>query len=105
MDLIASEAGCAAGDILGHDLYLYVRGRGTIWGARNEFLSAGHLDDLLCGFADLKAFLAAGKHHISHLVSPSSRSLTTKRSAPAPDKARIPDSSPISCTGSVTTSP
>ena len=59
MDLIASEAGCAAEDILGHDLYLYVRGRGTIWGARNEFLSAGHLDDLLCGFADLKGFLAA----------------------------------------------
>lgn len=58
MDLIAAEAGCAAEDILGHDLFLYVRGRGTIWGAQNEFLSAGRLDDLQCGFADLKAFLA-----------------------------------------------
>ena len=59
MDLIASEAGCTAEDILSHDLFLYVRGRGTVWGARNEFLSAGHLDDLQCGFADLKGFLAA----------------------------------------------
>ncbi len=59
MELIAREAGCAAEEILAHDLYLYVRGRGAIWGAKNEFLSAGRLDDLQCGFADLKGFLAA----------------------------------------------
>ena len=58
-DLIASEAGCSAQDILGHDLYLYVRGRGTIWGAQHEFLSAGHLDDLQCGFSDLKGFISS----------------------------------------------
>ena len=25
------------------DLFLYVRGRGSVWGASNEFVSAGHL--------------------------------------------------------------
>ena len=61
MKIIAQEAGCAPEDILGHDLFLYVRGRGTVWGAENEFLSAPHLDDLQCGFANLKGFLRAGE--------------------------------------------
>lgn len=61
MKIIAGEAGCAPEDILGHDLYLYVRGRGSVWGAENEFLSAPHLDDLQCGFANLRGFLSSGE--------------------------------------------
>ena len=30
----------------------------SIWGANEEFISAGHLDDLQCGFASLKALLS-----------------------------------------------
>ena len=61
MEVIAEEAGCKPEDILGHDLFLYVRGRGTVWGAHGEFISGGHLDDLQCGFADLKGYLASAE--------------------------------------------
>ena len=59
MQVIAASAGVRADQVIAHDLYLYARGRGTVWGADNEFLSAGHLDDLQCGFANLQGFLAA----------------------------------------------
>jgi len=59
LPIIAEAAGVSPDEIAGHDLYLYARGRGTIWGARQEFLSAGRLDDLQCGFADLQGFLKA----------------------------------------------
>ena len=58
-DIIAEEAGCDPESILGHDLFLYARGHGTVWGAHGEFISGGHLDDLQCGFADLRGYLAA----------------------------------------------
>ncbi|MBQ8987659.1 MAG: M18 family aminopeptidase [Lachnospiraceae bacterium] len=61
MDVIAQEAGCKPEEILAHDLFLYARGRGTVWGAQNEFISGGHLDDLQCGFADLHGYLAANE--------------------------------------------
>ena len=44
-------------DIYGKDLYLYNRQEGTIWGAREEFISSPHLDDMQCAFATLKGFL------------------------------------------------
>lgn len=56
--IIADELGVKKEDILGHDLYLYNRMAPSIWGANEEFISAGHLDDLQCGFASLKALLA-----------------------------------------------
>lgn len=59
MRLIAAEAGVNPGDILGHDLMLYIREKGRIWGADNEYVSAPHLDDLQCGFGDLMGFLQA----------------------------------------------
>ena len=61
MEVIAEETGCKPEDILGHDLFLYVRGRGTVWGAHGEFISGGHLDDLQCGFADLRGYLASAE--------------------------------------------
>ena len=50
MELIAEAAGVRAEDILGHDLFLYNRQQGTIWGANNEFISSAKLYDLLCFF-------------------------------------------------------
>ena len=57
MKLVAEAAGVHEEDILGHDLFLYSRMPGTIWGAGNEFFSCGRIDDLQCAFASLKGFL------------------------------------------------
>lgn len=58
MKLIADAAGISEKEILGHDLFLYNRQKGTVWGASGEFLSSSRLDDLQCAFASLKGFLA-----------------------------------------------
>lgn len=57
--LVAEAAGACEEDILGTDLFLYVRQRGVIWGAESQFVSAPRLDDLQCAFGCLQGFLAA----------------------------------------------
>ena len=57
MSLIAEAAGVKEEDILGHDLFLYNRQPGTIWGADETFLSCGRLDDLQCAFSSVKAVI------------------------------------------------
>ncbi len=59
--LLAEAGGVKEEEILGHDLFLYNRQKGTIWGAEEEFVSIGRLDDLQCAFASLKGFLAGAK--------------------------------------------
>ena len=49
----------AGGEILGHDLYLYLRQNATVWGAQDEFISAQGLDDLQCAWCCTKGFLEA----------------------------------------------
>lgn len=49
----------AGGEILGHDLYLYVRQKATVWGLENEFISAPALDDLACVWCCAQGFLQA----------------------------------------------
>ena len=61
MEIVAECAGVRKEDILGHDLFLYNRTPGVIWGAGEEFVSSPRLDDLQCAFASLKGFLA-GAH-------------------------------------------
>ena len=58
MALIAKEAGVKEEDIIGHDLFLYNRQKGTVLGANNEFVCCGKLDDLQCAFASMKGFIA-----------------------------------------------
>ncbi|MCF0229274.1 MAG: M18 family aminopeptidase [Parasporobacterium sp.] len=55
--LIADYAGAEVQDITGMNLFLVNRQKGRIWGARKEFVSAGHLDDLQCAFTSMKGFL------------------------------------------------
>ena len=62
--LIADELGVSKEDIYGKDLYLYNRAEGTVWGAKEEFISSPHLDDMQCAFATLKGFLS-GYHEKS----------------------------------------
>ena len=57
--MVAERGGAGETDLLGMDLFLYLRQRGSIWGAGMEFVSAPRLDDLQCAFGCLKGFLAA----------------------------------------------
>ncbi len=50
----------AGGEILGHDLYLYLRQKARVWGLQEDFLSSAALDDLECVFLCTKGFLDAG---------------------------------------------
>ena len=61
---VAQAAGVGEGEILGTDLYLYNRMPGTVWGVKQEFISAPRLDDVECAFCSLTAFKAAksGRH-------------------------------------------
>lgn len=56
MDVIAAAAKVKAEDILAHDLILYSRVPGTIWGEEREFISSPKLDDLQCAFACFRGF-------------------------------------------------
>ena len=46
LKIVAEEIKVKEEDILAHDLFLYNRMEGTIWGADREFVSAPRLDDL-----------------------------------------------------------
>ncbi len=61
MQTIAAAAGVEVPQILGHDLFLYNRQKGTIWGVNEAFISSGRLDDLQCAFASLQGFLQGEK--------------------------------------------
>ena len=61
LDKVAEQLGCDKEAIVSHDLFLYVRDEGRLWGLENEFISAPRLDDLMCTFGALKGFLG-GAH-------------------------------------------
>lgn len=52
--LLEQEAG---GKILGHDLYLYIRQKASVWGVDEEYISAAALDDLECAWGCTQGFL------------------------------------------------
>ena len=49
----------AGGKILGHDLYLYIRQKSTVWGLEEEYISSAALDDLQCAWGCTQGFLKA----------------------------------------------
>ena len=49
----------AGGKVLGHDLYLYVRQKASVWGMEKKFLSAPALDDLECAWCCTQGLLEA----------------------------------------------
>ena len=57
--LVAKAAGVKEEEILGSDLFVYNRQKGTVWGAADEFVSSPQLDDLACVFSSLKAITDA----------------------------------------------
>lgn len=67
MDMVAQAAGVAKDAIVGQELFLYNRMKGTIWGAEREFISSPKLDDLQCAYSSVKGFLK-GKNEDTALV-------------------------------------
>lgn len=62
LEIIAEQTGIKKEDIISHDLFLYNRMPGTIWGADKEFVSSARLDDLQCAFASMEGLLRAQNH-------------------------------------------
>lgn len=56
LESVAKAAGVKTEDILGHDLFLYVREKGRILGEKGEFLLSPRLDDLQCAYTSAQAF-------------------------------------------------
>ena len=57
LDIIAENVGVDKEEILGFDLSLYNRMRGTVLGADREYFSAPRIDDLQCMYSTLEGFL------------------------------------------------
>ena len=57
--MVAADMGVAPELIVGRDLFLVNGQAPQLWGWRDEFVSTPKLDDLMCAFASLKAFLSA----------------------------------------------
>lgn len=55
--LLARELSCEEEEILGMDLYLYNRAKGSVWGACNEFFSSPRIDNLMCMYGTLCGML------------------------------------------------
>ena len=56
---LAEAAGADPEAVLAHDLFLYSRQPGSIWGAEDAFFSCGRIDDLECAWGCMKAFLGS----------------------------------------------
>ena len=57
--IVAESAAVPEEDLLGGDLYLYVRQNGTVLGANEELVAGPRLDDLQCAYACFHGFLEA----------------------------------------------
>lgn len=59
MELIAKSADVLKEDILGSDLFVYARDKGTFVGLNQEYIMAPRIDDLQCVYGSLQGFLKA----------------------------------------------
>ncbi|HKM33446.1 MAG TPA: M18 family aminopeptidase [Lachnospiraceae bacterium] len=57
MDMVAKAAGVKPEEILGHDLFLYVRDKGRVIGGNGEYILSPRLDDLQCAFSSMTALM------------------------------------------------
>lgn len=56
---VARDLGVDPSQLLARDLFLVNREPPRIWGAADEFISSPKLDDLMCAYCSLEAFLAS----------------------------------------------
>ena len=59
MRIAAEVAEANEDEIISHDLFIYARDKGKVWGGSEEYISAPHLDDLQCVYGCLEGFLGA----------------------------------------------
>ncbi len=59
MDVVAESVSVETSKIMGHDLVLYPRVRGCVWGKDEAFISSPRLDDLQSVYASLKGLLTS----------------------------------------------
>lgn len=59
LDLVAEAAGVTADRIVSHDLFLYVRDEGRVFGEKGDLVLCPRLDDLACVYGCLRGFLGA----------------------------------------------
>ena len=56
MSMVAEAAGVEEKDIIGQDLFMYIREKGTVWGCDDEFIGSSRLDDQECVWSTLTGF-------------------------------------------------
>ena len=59
MRIVAEAAEVKEDEIISHDLFVYARDKGKVWGGSDEYISSPHLDDLQCVYGCLEGFLGA----------------------------------------------
>ncbi len=70
LDLLAKELNISKDDIIGHDLYLYNRVKGSILGFENELFASSKIDNLECAYCSTQAFIESTPlHHINVVAS------------------------------------
>lgn len=62
MQTVADAAGVEVQNILGHDLFLYPRVKGCVWGKDDDYISSPRLDDLQSAYSSLQGLLMARDH-------------------------------------------
>ncbi len=62
-EALASLISADKDDILGYDLFLYSREKGSVWGLNNEFFSATKIDDLGCAHSAYRALAECGSRN------------------------------------------
>ena len=61
VDLIAKALNVSAENIVSHDLFLYVRDEGRVFGIDGEFIVSPRIDNLASAFGSLEAFLTSSE--------------------------------------------
>ncbi len=54
---VAKALDIDANKLISHDLFIYNKDRGMLWGENNEFISAPQIDNLECAYTSLIAFI------------------------------------------------
>ncbi|MCR5295931.1 MAG: M18 family aminopeptidase [Clostridiales bacterium] len=66
---VAEAAGVESGEILSHDLFLYSRQSGSVWGAGDVYFSCGRIDDLECAWAAVQALVRSTARDTIHVCA------------------------------------
>lgn len=69
LKLLAKDLNVSEKDILGHDLFLYVRESGKIVGAEHDFIVSPKLDDLQAVFASMTAMSESDSEHYVNMCA------------------------------------